>query len=320
MLKYFLPILFISSTCFGAFVIPTGAVTTSKIASGAVTSAKLNVNATPKAPAHQQFLSGSGTYGLSYYFITSAASANSGATYTNNGQTFTVTNTISGGTQLLMTSTGAPAASGTLTKATGTGDATITFSTFLSPLYIRVQAVGGGGGGAASNGGPGGGLGGNTTFGTTLIVANGGTGGFGGAYTAAPGGNASCGTALGFGISGAYGGSGEGASAANTTGGNGGNSALGGAGSGGASGLPGNPGAVNSGSGGGGGGGYGGTPIITTGNGGAAGGFANCTINNPSATYSWAVGASGTRGLASGSGQNGAIGGLGLIDVMEYFQ
>jgi hypothetical protein len=61
-------------------------------------------------------------------FTVTAANATAGATYTNNGATFTVVTTIAGATTLVTTGTGAAAASGTLTKATGTGDATITFS------------------------------------------------------------------------------------------------------------------------------------------------------------------------------------------------
>lgn len=63
-------------------------------------------------------------------FTVTAANATAGATYTNNGQTFTVDATISGGTTLTCTrqSSLEPAASGTLTKASGTGDSTITFS------------------------------------------------------------------------------------------------------------------------------------------------------------------------------------------------
>ena len=53
-----------------------------------------------------------------------------GATYTNNGQTFTVGNAnISGGAgTIYCTGTGNPAASGNLTKTGGTGDSTIAFS------------------------------------------------------------------------------------------------------------------------------------------------------------------------------------------------
>ena len=50
--------------------------------------------------------------GSEYVFTTSAANATAGAEYTNNGQTFTVVATISGGTTLVTTGTGAPALSG----------------------------------------------------------------------------------------------------------------------------------------------------------------------------------------------------------------
>lgn len=62
-------------------------------------------------------------------FTVTSANATAGATYTNNGHTYTVTGTISSGTTLLATGdAGIPQTSGTLTKASGTGDATITFS------------------------------------------------------------------------------------------------------------------------------------------------------------------------------------------------
>lgn len=66
----------------------------------------------------------------SYAFTVTAANATAGATYTNNAQTFTVVRTIAGATKLVTTGTGAPTASGTLTLASGTGDATIAFSAF----------------------------------------------------------------------------------------------------------------------------------------------------------------------------------------------
>lgn len=68
-----------------------------------------------------------------YVFTCSSANATIGATYTNNGHTFTVLATLAAGTTLLCSGTGAAGASGTLTKATGTGDATITFSAVASP-------------------------------------------------------------------------------------------------------------------------------------------------------------------------------------------
>jgi hypothetical protein len=70
-----------------------------------------------------------------FLFTVTAAAASSGATYTNNGFTFTVLHTIAAGTSLYVTGTGTPAASGTLTKSGGTGDATITFSAVVANSY-----------------------------------------------------------------------------------------------------------------------------------------------------------------------------------------
>ena len=69
-----------------------------------------------------------------YSFTVTAANATAGTRYTNNGQTFTVTSTITGATTLVATGTGAPTASGTLTLVAGTGpgDATIAFSAFTT--------------------------------------------------------------------------------------------------------------------------------------------------------------------------------------------
>jgi hypothetical protein len=62
-------------------------------------------------------------------FTVTSANATAGATYTNNGQTFTVVTTIATGTSLTVTATGSPSGTnGTLTKASGTGDATISYT------------------------------------------------------------------------------------------------------------------------------------------------------------------------------------------------
>jgi hypothetical protein len=86
-----------------------------------------------------------GTYVTAYVnttvFTVTSANATAGATYTNNGQTFTVTATIVAGTTLTTTQSGAPLASGTLTLATGTGDATITFSSVVGPSLTMSQAA-----------------------------------------------------------------------------------------------------------------------------------------------------------------------------------
>ncbi len=66
--------------------------------------------------------------GVGYTFTVTSANATVGATYTNNGKTFTVLTTIAAETTLYASGTGSPAASGVLTKASGTGDATIAFS------------------------------------------------------------------------------------------------------------------------------------------------------------------------------------------------
>lgn len=74
-----------------------------------------------------------------YRFTITSASATVGATYTNNGQTFTVLATIAASTTLICSGTGAPSASGTLTKASGTGSTPITFSAVVT--NIRADAT-----------------------------------------------------------------------------------------------------------------------------------------------------------------------------------
>lgn len=61
-------------------------------------------------------------------FTCSTASATVNAIYSNNNYLFTVTSTISSATSLSTTGTGTPSPYGILTKVSGTGDATITFS------------------------------------------------------------------------------------------------------------------------------------------------------------------------------------------------
>lgn len=77
-----------------------------------------------------------------YIFTVTAANATAGDTYTNNGATFTVLHTITAGTTLVTVGTGAPTASGTLTKATGSGDATITFASSTHSIEVRANVTG----------------------------------------------------------------------------------------------------------------------------------------------------------------------------------
>lgn len=204
-----------------------------------------------------------------------------------------------------------------------------TYTTPAGVKYIRVRMVGGGGGGGSGGtaSGAAGGAGGNTTFGSSLLTANGGSGGSGGGTSV--GGNGTAGGAGGaatvsspaFGNS-ATGGSGSygsgGISGNNVSGGSGAASPFGGAGGLGSAWTAGSAAAANTGSGGGGGGsGNGGMG----GGGGGAGAYIDAYILNPSASYSYQVGGSGTSGGNSGgSGGAGGAGGSGIIIVEEYYQ
>lgn len=193
-----------------------------------------------------------------------------------------------------------------------------TYTLPAGALYIRVRMVGGGGGGGGGGTGTtggSGGTGGNTTFGTTLLVANGGAGGTAsGNQTSGTGGTASLGTGpIGTAIAGS-----TGTAAWTTQGTIGGVSPFGGAGvvtatGGGATATA---AVANSGSGGGGGNSGSGNG----GSGGGSGGFVDAIITSPSATYSYAVGAAGTQGSAGTSGGAGGAGGSGYIEVTEYYQ
>lgn len=297
------------------------AVTAAKLASLAVTRDKLSASVL-LAPSLQKYTSGSGTYGLSYYFVITSGNATEGATYTNNTQTFTVARTVASSLIVLMKSTGAPTASGTLTKSGGTGDATLTFSTYVEPIYSKVRMVGGGGGGASNGfGTPGsGGAGGDTTFGS-ILTAGGGLGGVAGVSGSAggAGGTVTINTpAISFvGLSGARGAGG--ANSAQTPGGSGGSSPFGGAGSGplGGSATAGYAAVANSGSGGS------GASVAAgaaPGGGGGSGGYIEAMIYSPSATYAYAVGAAGAAGTAGGGGNAGGAGGSGVIIVEDHFQ
>lgn len=278
-------------------------------------------------PVITKYTSGSGNHNLSYYFFCASANATAGATYTNNGVTYTVSATIASGTLLRATGNGAPSVSGTLTKSGGTGDTTITFYAVRSPIMLEVEMVGGGGGGSGSGRtssvGIDGGNGGNTTFGTTLLVANGGSGGsysVGGA-----GGSASLGTGpSGTAVAGGAGQSGNFTALSTTNnpaGGNGGVTPFGGAGGGGPNQSAGVAAATNSGSGGGGGGnGVSGANNSNSGGGGGAGGYVHAKITTILSTYAYAVGALGTAGAAGTDGFAGAAGAAGQILVTEHFQ
>lgn len=263
----------------------------------------------------------SGNHDLKYIFFCATASATSGATYTNNGITFTVFQTLAAGTVLICSANGAPTVSGTLTKATGSGDATIAFYAYRKPAYLEVQVSGGGGGGSGSaSAGVGGtgGNGGNSSFGTTIFVGNGGNGGPW-AVSGGTGGTASVGAAGGAARSGGNGMGPLGVTAP-SSGGAGGCGLISQPGqpiaAGGAS-ATGNPGGA--GCGGGGASGYTVTGTFP-GTGGGAGGWVDGYLYTPTGTYAYAVGAAGIAGIAGTDGAAGGVGGGGFIIVTEYFQ
>lgn len=204
-----------------------------------------------------------------------------------------------------------------------------TGATYTKPancLWIEVYATaGGGGGGASGSGGNGnGGSGGTTTF--NSVNAVGGTGGTAAPTTQAvsPGDGGAGGTGgTGTATSRHAGQSGNGGqvylpSVLQGPGGNGGPSGLGRGGGG--RGLTSGGGLAAGGPGGGGGGSAGAVVNGSSGGGGGGGGETfYLIINNPSATYTYTVGAAGTGGTAGTSGVAGGAGFRGEILVIEHY-
>lgn len=199
------------------------------------------------------------------------------------------------------------------------GSGTYTAPTSPAPLYLHVVMVGGGGGGGGTTGA--GGTGGTTTFGTSLLTANGGTGGAGSSGGASLGGTGGTVTSNGNGIA-IPGGNGQaaspGLSSFGPNGGCGGTNAFGCAGVGGQQNTNnGSAGGTNTGAGGGGSGGD--TAVVPSAGGGGAGGYISTIITSPSATYAYAVGAAGAAGTSNAS-YVAYAGGSGYIQVQEFYQ
>jgi hypothetical protein len=199
---------------------------------------------------------------------------------------------------------------------TGSG----TYTTPAGVVWLQVKIVGGGGGGSGGGSSAGtGGTGGNSTFGTSLLTANGGPGGVWNSQPGSGGTASLSAPAVGVAIQGGGASPGPaGFTPANGNGGMGASSPFGGAGGGSYANNVGVAAVANTGSGGGGGG------SSVTGNpwgqGGAAGGYIEAIIPATlSASYSYAVGAAGTAGTAGGSGFAGGAGGSGFIIVFEHY-
>lgn len=282
--------------------------------------AGVTATVTYSPPSIQRFTSSTSTYYLHYTFVISSGSATAGATYTNNGITYTVHQTVSSATQVVMYGSGAPTSSGTLTKASGTGDSTLTFSQSKTPLYLEVEMIGAGGGGGGSgttSSGGTGGTGGSTTFGSSLLTAAGGVGGTsGGSGTTGGAGGAATVNSPAITLVSMTGSQGQGYFNYNTTstytnGGMGGPTPFGGN-------VQGGGAQANSGTGGAGGGTSGTLALVGTG--GGAGAYIKALIPSPSASYATAVGAAGTAGAAGTSGNAGGAGGSGVIVVKAHYQ
>lgn len=202
-----------------------------------------------------------------------------------------------------------------------------TYTTPKNVKYLIVKAVGGGGGGSGSGldsgGGGNGSAGGATTFGSSLITASGGSAG-----TWTSGGVGGGGTTVNspaiviYAVTGGGSGSSQSSAVNNVVlaGGAGGNSCMGGGGNASYNAVAGGNGVANTGGGGAGGGGLLTASSQHAGTGGSAGGCLEALINNPSATYSYAVGGGGGKGTAGSSGGTGGDGGSGVLIIGEYYQ
>jgi hypothetical protein len=216
------------------------------------------------------------------------------------------------GTWDIMSGSGsAPTAYAPTIQKFTSGSGTYTLPSAPVPLYIRVRMVGGGGGGGSSGTPTNGSAGGNTTFGSSFLVANGGSGS---SQSGGVGGTASiAGGASGFTVDGGGSTGGGFVTTQNLAGAIGGSTPLGMGGYGG--GYSG-PASGGDGTGYGSGGGGGGAPGNNhSGPSGAAGGYIEAIITSPSATYSYAVGSAGV-----GGGSYGGDGAPGVIIVEEFYQ
>lgn len=233
-----------------------------------------------------------------------------------------VDNTTANGVWVTLSNSSVPSVSPPTVQKFLSGSGTYTAPVSPAPLYLKIKMVGGGGGGGGVDGigvGGTGSTGGNTTFGSSFLVANGGVGGGFGTNGGAGGTASIAGGALGIALSGGQGGGSEGddSSPRNYSGGSGGTNPLGGSGSGGFV-DNGQAASANTGAGGGGGGSQFTTSHGISAAGGGASGYVEAIVNSPSATYAYSVGIAGA-GYA-GSTFVGGAGGSGLILIEEHYQ
>lgn len=281
--------------------------------------------------------SGTGNFGnsqLGWAFVLVTANATAGAVYTNNGHSFTVVNTVTNADDSDIFVTGTGSLSGTtLTKSSGTGDSSITFSTAIATdgytpptgyLYIDITMVGGGGGGGGGGftGAGMGGSGSQTIFGCFGIDLNAGKGNGGDAeantYATSDSNILNGATAIFSTLGGAGESGNDSRSTVYTTGAIGGSSCFGANGAGSVN----NPGSTGQGPGGGGaGGGAAPTSGGNSGGGGSAGGCQEAWVTTPSlAACYYAVGVGGSQGGGGSGGFAGGAGFAGYIIAREHYQ
>jgi hypothetical protein len=294
-----------------------------------------------KAPTITNLTSTGTQTGTLFYISAPASNVTAGATYTNNSNTFTLLaslTTFNTGWVAFFSGTGATTGS-TLTKSSGTGPTTLTFSatqnlaTYTSPsgpasLYLKIKMAGGGGGGGGAGGtGDGqGGTGNPSTFGSLELITLGGSGGYNGNASSTPGlgGSAAYIGSPALTVAALPGGNGTMATIATTTtfqvSGSGGSTPYFNGGGFSSYADTGGSGAANTGGGGAGAGG----PSTSgyAGHGGGSGAFAEAIINSPLSTYYYSVGTGGAGGNAGSSptGNAGGAGGAGIIVVEEHYQ
>lgn len=301
----------------------------------ALTSADLS-SLTP--PFGQEFEGRTPTGGPANYAfeISGTGTAAVGDTYTVGGDTFTVLFTISSGAYLIASGPNTPATSGTLTRVTGSGDATLAYSdvnwgyvpsTNPAPLYIFVVVMGAGGGGGSGDTPISLGSNGEDSFfldaqaglgihcGGGTYGSNTGKGGNGGNFLVDGGdySNIIVASNGGYGASVPIGGTGV----VTWFGGQGGGSA--------GEGGPGDNSISPAGGGnaGGWGAGGGGGVLIASpggGGGGGGGGFATQIITGPLTAYAIAAGDGGQPELSNIGGTNGGEGFPAIVRVIEFYQ
>lgn len=275
--------------------------------------------------ATQQIFTGAPTGINNYAFTITSHAFITGDTYTNNGSTFTVLSTSATGTVVLMSGTGTPASSGTLTWASGSGSGNLTFSGFTAAyipraglLYCKITVLGsGGGGGVGANTSGSAGGGGGGSGGTSITWASAATIGAGQSVVVGAGGAPSnAGNSSGVGslaaaTGGLAGGLGVGASTAIGGGG------AGGTGSSGLinlAGAPGNNGTFGIAATISGNGGNGGNGVGQYGGGGGLGG------NTSGSILATSGGNFGSGGGGGSGAQSAGFGAAGLVVIEEFGQ